>query len=139
MLHGSQDFTLFDIKERLTLQTPTETSKSSVILYVGESREERESSLSVAYSLGVEAPLNKVVEFENAHSPAIEKIKNSVIILFTAGANTTCVARIEILDGLPKHVSTETIAWNDSGAYRTSESYPEYRHLIEKRKHIKAE
>ena len=71
--------------------------------------------------------------FKHGHSPIMELEGERISILFTSGANTTCVAEFSIASGLPEYLTTETIAWNDGGIYRTSSAYPRYQHLIEKR------
>lgn len=70
---------------------------------------------------------------EGGHSPVIEKTADRISILFTRGVNSTCVAEFSLAKGTLTFVSQEEIAWNDSGIYRTSASFPKYAHLLKRR------
>jgi hypothetical protein len=67
---------------------------------------------------------------KGAHSPIIEPRGNEIIVLYTQGANTTCVEKYSIDSGWAEYKSTETIAWNDSGIYRTSADFNQYTNLL---------
>lgn len=70
---------------------------------------------------------------EGAHSPIMEQNGDKILVLYTSGVNTTCVSVFSISSGVAKFVSTEAIAWNESGTYRTSGSFKSYSELLEKR------
>jgi hypothetical protein len=63
----------------------------------------------------------------------MEMKDKTITILYTSGVNTTCVAVFSISNGVPEYRSTETIAWNEGGKYRTSSTFARYAHLVEKR------
>ncbi|MDI1248532.1 MAG: hypothetical protein PSV13_06580 [Lacunisphaera sp.] len=70
---------------------------------------------------------------EGDHSPIMERKDDRISVLYTSGVNTTCVTEFSISSGVAKFLSTEAIAWNESGIYRTSASFRRYSHLLEKR------
>ena len=74
---------------------------------------------------------NRILKLSTA--PVIEKRGNEIVILYTSGVNTICVATYSIESGIPEFLGIETIAWNDSGVYRKSESFEKYEDLLNKR------
>jgi len=85
------------------------------------------SSFKREYALGVDRILKLSI------APVIEKRGKEIVLLYTAGVNTTCVATYSIESGIPEFSGIETIAWNDSGVYRKSESFEKYEDLLNKR------
>jgi hypothetical protein len=67
---------------------------------------------------------------KGAHSPIIELRGNEIIALYTQGVNTTCVTKYSIGAGVAEYKSTETIAWNDGGVYRTGTDFNQYTNLL---------
>lgn len=119
-----------DVAQVIHLKEHTPGDKAELVIRIGQSERKENPFISVIYSYGMEAILHEVVSLEHGHSPYAERKGNHVLLLFTAGTNTTCVAKIGIEEGIPRHLSTETIAWNDSGVYRTSDSFSKYKHLL---------
>ena len=91
------------------------------------------SSLYVVTACEREYPPAVVRILEEAHSPVIEMVGDRITILFTSGANTTCVAEFSISKGVLEYLTTQTIAWNDRGVYRTSPSFGQYATLLLRR------
>lgn len=98
-----------------------------------ESAHDSDTSLCVVSTYEREYGPRILRLLEMAHSPIIEKKDDRISILYTSGANTTCVTEFSISSGVPKFISTETIAWNDSGVYRKSTNFARYSHLLEER------
>jgi len=98
-----------------------------------ESAHDTDTSLCVVSTYEREYGPRILRLLETAHSPMMEKKDDRISILYTSGANTTCVTEFSIASGVPRFISTETIAWNDRGVWRKSTSFSRYSHLFEER------
>jgi hypothetical protein len=108
--------------------------KSSLAICRLESERGSDDSLYVVITYDRENPPSIDRILKGAHSPIIERRGNEIILLYTQGVNTTCVTKYSIDSGVAEYKVTETIAWNDSGTYRTSQDFNQYTNLLSKRK-----
>jgi hypothetical protein len=115
-------------------QTQAGEMKSSLAICRLESERGPDDALYVVMTYEREYPpgIDRILKL--AHSPIIEQRTNEIVILYTSGVNTTCVAKYSLVSGVAQYKSTETIAWNDSGTYRTSADFNQYTNLLSKRK-----
>jgi len=90
-------------------------------------------SLYVVETFKSEFPPHIVLILDICHSPVMERKGERITVLYTSGANSTCVSEFSISIGMAEHLSTETIAWNDRGRYRTSRSFARYADLLKTR------
>jgi len=108
--------------------------KSSLAICRLESERGPDMALYVVITYDREYPPSIDRILKGAHSPIIERRGNEIVILYSSGANTTCVTKYSLDSGAAEHKTTETIAWNDSGTYRTSADFNQYTNLLSKRK-----
>jgi hypothetical protein len=99
-----------------------------------ESERGSEEALYVVMTYEREYPPSIDRILRGAHSPIIERRKNEIVILYTSGVNTTSVTKYLLGSGAAEYKSTEVIAWNDGGTYRTSADFNQYTNLLSKRK-----
>jgi hypothetical protein len=92
-----------------------------------------DTKLYFLISHGEEYPSSVDKIIEHSHSPEILKKNEKIDILYTSGANTTCVTTYSLKSGNPEFVSTKTIAWNDDGVFKKSEDFSEYSELWKSR------
>jgi hypothetical protein len=103
---------------------------SSLAICRLESKRGPDDALYVVTTWDREYPPSIDRILKGAHSPIIERRGNEIILLYTQGVNTTCVTKYSIDSGAAEYKSTETIAWNDSGVYRTSADFNQYKDLL---------
>jgi hypothetical protein len=103
---------------------------SSLAICRLESKRGVDDALYVVITCDQEYPPSIDRVIKGAHSPIIERRGNEIIVLYTQGVNTTCVTKYSIDSGVVKYKSTETIAWNDGGVYRTSAGFNQYTNLL---------
>lgn len=103
---------------------------SSLAICRLESKRGADDALYVVVTWDREYPPSIDRVLKGAHSPIIERRGNDIIILYTQGVNTTCVAKYSIDSGVAEYKSAETIAWNDSGVYKTSADFDQYTNLL---------
>jgi hypothetical protein len=106
---------------------------SSLAICRFESKRGAADALYVVVTWDREYPPGIDRVLKGAHSPIIERRGNEITILYTQGVNTTCVTKYSIDSGVAEYKSTETIAWNDSGVYRTSANFNQYTNLLSTR------
>lgn len=110
------------------------TQDGKIPCWVGVCR--LESAIGVSPSLYVVQAHERVVPpqivriLNGGHSPIMEKKADRVTILFTQGVNSTVVAEFSVAKGILTFIREEVIAWNDSGTYRKSDSFPRYADLL---------
>jgi hypothetical protein len=107
---------------------------SSLAICKMESKLGSDQALYVVMTFDREYPPRIDRILKGAHSPVVERRGNQIIVLYTTGANTTCVTKYSLDSGVAVYKSTETIAWNDGGVYRTSADFSQYTNLLSKRK-----
>src|SRR5579859_7863015 len=112
------------LSEACHVEFPAKTQSgemgSSLAICRLESKHGADDALYVVITFDREYPPSIDRILKGAHSPIIERRGNDVIILYTQGVNTTCVAKYSIDSGAAEYKSTETIRWNDSGNCKTS-------------------
>lgn len=126
------------LKELCRVDYPARTQagrmKGTLSVCVLESDLGRDTSLYIVSSFEKEYPLGVDHILESSIAPIIEKRENEIVILYTSGVNTTCVAIYTIESGVAEFERIEIIAWNDSGIYRKSEDFEKYESLLRKRR-----
>lgn len=94
-----------------------------------------DTSLYLVLRFAGQAPARIIRVLEKAHSPAIETRSATIVVLYTSGANTTCVTIYDLATGLPRFLETNVIAWNDQGEWQKSDAFRLYKRLNDRRKH----
>lgn len=126
-----------DLEEVCQIQFPVKTDKQQeeviISVYRKKFQDEVENALYVAITYDKDSSAKFDLKLFDAHSPVIEKQGNKVVVLYTSGVNTTCVAIYSMKNGKAEFKYKETIAWNDGGRYRQSKCFPKYESLLKKR------
>jgi hypothetical protein len=95
-----------------------------------ESKHGTDDALYVVVTWEREYPPRIDWVLNGAHSPVVERRGNEIIILYTQGVNTTCITKYSMDSGVAEYKSSEAIAWNDGGVYRTGAGFNQYTNLL---------
>lgn len=129
----TQDNGFGPLKELCRVSFPANTQAGPMKGTLSVCRLDSDTSLCVvaAYEREYGARILRLLEL--AHSPIMEMTGDRISILYTTGVNTTSVTEFSIAGGGLNFISTETIAWNDSGVWRKSVNFARFSHLYNER------